>query len=488
MDYDEFGNAIYDPRAGTGIVASSRTSHHDGDIAGSLLYEKNESTSIREDPDLVNNHSRLALADRSPEEPLYEDEAPRYDNHSQMYINLRQGGSRYDSDPWHPELMLGDLSPDPRGMSYIPDFRKLADQQRFRAERYRNPVPECHDHVPERERNGYHVQMDKRRSFWLNKDRMKWFSTSKDGRHNGSKFFRLNDRSQVVDTTRGVEAIDLNDVSSQRNRGNVTHWISNNFLVGSRQLTDHVWKVGQYGAHPKQGLAKSHADLNALRNKTERTTPKLVEFRGNLVPKSVAYIHRRQMAHRTHRSSNPANWSLEQKVLVRHNTRLLDPRKLPQAVDHKMGRSNTAKVRRSKLRGGRSLEHAVGSQRKVDQRVAAVRRTQAAKSASRQTPRTTSRWSNSMQIRNYSAAPPKGNVRANNTRMSTTLASSRVRRNTRHTLADRAPNAGDYAIADRPDELGPVRRNRSVAYSNRGNIARMVDNEQDRDEEASAYL
>lgn len=89
------------------------------------------------DPDTVENFMKEALRHTGPERPLFEHEMPRKDNpHRDMMLQMAATGSPYTHDPYHPELFLGDLSVDPRGVENNPNVSQMADQSRFRQERY----------------------------------------------------------------------------------------------------------------------------------------------------------------------------------------------------------------------------------------------------------------------------------------------------------------------------------------------------------------
>lgn len=89
------------------------------------------------DPNTVENFMKEALRNTGPEKPLFEHELPRKDNpHRDMMLRLHATGSPYSHDPYHPELFLGDLTADPRGVENTPNVSQMADQARFRQERY----------------------------------------------------------------------------------------------------------------------------------------------------------------------------------------------------------------------------------------------------------------------------------------------------------------------------------------------------------------
>lgn len=89
------------------------------------------------DPDTVMNFQKETLRYTGCEKPLFEHEEIRKDNpHRDMMLRLHATGSVYDHDPYHPELFLGDLSRDVRGVENTPRVSEIAEQSRFRQMKY----------------------------------------------------------------------------------------------------------------------------------------------------------------------------------------------------------------------------------------------------------------------------------------------------------------------------------------------------------------
>lgn len=89
------------------------------------------------DPDTNDNFRKETLAFTGCDKPLFEHELPRKDNpHRDMMLRLHATGSVYDHEPYHPELFLGNLDRDSRGVENEPNVREMADQARFRQKRY----------------------------------------------------------------------------------------------------------------------------------------------------------------------------------------------------------------------------------------------------------------------------------------------------------------------------------------------------------------
>jgi hypothetical protein len=107
-------------------------------IPDSMIKQKFMSTTDDYwDPNTVENFMMEALRSTGPEKPLFEHELPRKDNpHRDMMLRLHAEGSPYSHDPYHPELFLGDLTADPRGIENTPNVSQIAEQSRFRQRRY----------------------------------------------------------------------------------------------------------------------------------------------------------------------------------------------------------------------------------------------------------------------------------------------------------------------------------------------------------------
>ncbi len=93
---------------------------------------------IYHDPNTVENFMKEALRDRGSDKPIFEHELPRQRNHfaASSLLSMQEHGSRYSHDPYHPELFLGDLTKDQRQSDTAPVVSKMADQHKFRHERY----------------------------------------------------------------------------------------------------------------------------------------------------------------------------------------------------------------------------------------------------------------------------------------------------------------------------------------------------------------
>ncbi len=89
------------------------------------------------DPSTVSNFMKEALRDRGTDAPIFEHELPRKDNlQRNLILQLHSSGTPYSHDPYHPELFLGDLTKDTRGVYNEPDRNEMRKQSKFRHDKY----------------------------------------------------------------------------------------------------------------------------------------------------------------------------------------------------------------------------------------------------------------------------------------------------------------------------------------------------------------
>jgi hypothetical protein len=108
-----------------------------GEIPYKYYEEKTESTPFTDvKDDYFLTYARDELSDRSMEKPAFE-HSERYgpNQHSESMLNLRYDGTRGKVDyPNHPDLFIGHMDNDPRGANNVPDFTKVREQMKTRAE------------------------------------------------------------------------------------------------------------------------------------------------------------------------------------------------------------------------------------------------------------------------------------------------------------------------------------------------------------------
>lgn len=110
-----------------------------GSLPEQFLKAKFEQTQdANYDPRTVENFMKETIRSTGPDAPIFEQDMPRASMNTlnNSVMSMREHGSRYSHAPFHPELFLGDLTKDPRLTTNDPVVANLADQSRFRQERY----------------------------------------------------------------------------------------------------------------------------------------------------------------------------------------------------------------------------------------------------------------------------------------------------------------------------------------------------------------
>jgi len=279
-----------------------------GGLPQNVINEKYGHTKMPgDDPrSVLEEYHRSTVTDFRPDAPIYEDEMTRRDQHSEERLNVHYHGGRSRYTPDHSEMFLELTEQDPRGTQTEPDMRKTVDQARFREQRYRKHYNDDHPHIPESGRSESRLIRDRRDLFYPTKQRMKWFATGKDGRHNGGTTHRLenNDISYVLhDGT----VVDPNKSGKFIHRGDQTVVLSNYLPVGWYKTTDHEFSVARYG--PTYSTMNA-GDIDVRRQRDGATIDhsELVEFRGNVLPKALVQVMKRISSERS--ATLPAHFQL----------------------------------------------------------------------------------------------------------------------------------------------------------------------------------
>ena len=214
-----------------------------GNIPHSIFKEKYEVTNINEPIMQSDNFIRNVLRDMSCSKPFLESDQKREDCHSEEFINLRIGGHRSNETPDAPDLFLELTGKDRRGTQNVPIFRDAAaatwekrDMHIFRDDDDRT--------VMESQKHPNVVIQQLKDQFYSLKDRMKWFSTSKDSQLDRSSQQQQSNASKVDHSS--------SSYSSRKERMTVApkqHYanISNITPIGWEQTSDHEFKVASYG-------------------------------------------------------------------------------------------------------------------------------------------------------------------------------------------------------------------------------------------------
>jgi hypothetical protein len=162
-----------------------------GQLPMEMLTTKFEETDMGDEEASYDDYARNVLTNWGPDTNFRTDEEPRGGVEARGgLLNLRYYGHRGVADnPYHPEVFIGFQGPedwDPRGTADEPDMKKIPEQWGARM-RFQRFSPDGCEQITGGLRNEWKVQIDNQSVFKWVRDRMKWFSTQKDGRREGMR-------------------------------------------------------------------------------------------------------------------------------------------------------------------------------------------------------------------------------------------------------------------------------------------------------------
>lgn len=236
-----------------------------GTIPRRLLEDKYEITLIDEDPDRSNQFMRSTLKDFRADPVLFESDNPRTNAMTSIgALNLRLHGSRGNtSGPNHSEMFLGFTDHDPRGTATDPDFKKYTEDSWKRRKRTEmNLFPDKgEDRITQGGTSESHIAEIKKQMFYPVKDRLKIFSTEKDGELLAGRPYET-----TKPMLHGVRATDIDPINKLQNHQDFLtgsdglYRMPDHTVLGSlyvapfqKQQPDHQIKVAKYGMI-KRGL------------------------------------------------------------------------------------------------------------------------------------------------------------------------------------------------------------------------------------------
>jgi hypothetical protein len=249
-----------------------------GDFGHEMFPEKWEATNMEEDPEQTQSMWRTTLMDLSPEPATFAHEEARRNNYSRDRLNLREAGARvttlpYSNDDYDTQFH----DKDPRGWTNEQPWDEYRRLQRVKFSEldfkddgdYSVPGEGIHPNT---------MYKNIKEAFYWVKDRMKWFSTSKDAWHNGGTGLKYRWRD-----AKAVGFTDTEDTSSMVDprymeadgRAHRTTQLSNIVNTGSKFLranttTDQEVKVASYGKLYKQkGLINHETQLRLTADDTQ---------------------------------------------------------------------------------------------------------------------------------------------------------------------------------------------------------------------------
>jgi hypothetical protein len=214
-----------------------------GSIPYADLRNKYEVTSMGDSaPAALYEEMRSGLRDMSCSTTFFESDHKREDNHSETFLSLRHTGHRTGETPDAPDLFLELTGRDPRGTSTDPNMRLMADQAWSRRDRHRFFSDSDHS-ITEREKRPQVLIAQLREQFELIKQRLKIFSTSREGQSTNLGQKRQGDRA-TTDAQAGISERDevLAAIRQQSISGN-----ANMLSLGWEQTGDARFKVAALG-------------------------------------------------------------------------------------------------------------------------------------------------------------------------------------------------------------------------------------------------
>lgn len=274
-------------------MAYSGSAGQYGLIPESVIRDKYEITNNHFDPETMENYYRETLKDVRPDEPFFESDQIRRDNHSEERLSIRLNGHRTGATPYHPDAFLELTERDPRGTSNDPNFRKSYEQSLARM-KYVNFYPDGDPKTTERVKTDQEINRNKADTFYQVKDRMKWFATAKDNMASARNFrrFPVDSLMQDVDTDRVEKLTDdtgnyLEDASNW-NKQDYTAKLSNSGGIGWEQTPDHIFNVAQYGAKRKQRNPANDVTTKILQEYHTEHDKNLTTFQDQVVSSGLA--------------------------------------------------------------------------------------------------------------------------------------------------------------------------------------------------------
>jgi len=245
-----------------------------GALDEGMMARKYEVTPMWEDMNQVDDMQRETLSDFRNDEATLESDIARRDYQSTSRIKLRESGSRGDN-PEHPEMFLGFMDRDPRGINSDPDFKEFTRQSYGRKDKIEATMYNDDDHsTPSQGIHPNKMQYLIKHSYPEIIKRRKIFSTSKDALKPGMSPVYRKSGSDIDRTYSQHERMDNKIPEGLDFRRNRTTALSNNSNIGWWQTVDHEFKVASYGKSYRQpGQQNINLNRRDTRYETEFAIP-----------------------------------------------------------------------------------------------------------------------------------------------------------------------------------------------------------------------
>lgn len=252
----------YDINRG-GIVGQS------GYMPQELYLLKSEQTYMYEREDLLDNHFRSTLKDRTLDFPTLAQELPRSTQNALRsdVLNIRHSAARTEAEPIHPDLFLGMTDRDARGYHNAGPDLKISNTHSMARAKYKDTIS---DHasdwtIPEGTRSEARVIRDLRNTIKPSIQRLKIFDTSTDSRsthYGGSNTSHISNIPKLIMDN---QVLNINDVYGSNYKANSTGY--DKIQIGYRQQGDHKFSVAQYNL-PSYKQYKSNIYDSQNKNQT----------------------------------------------------------------------------------------------------------------------------------------------------------------------------------------------------------------------------
>lgn len=175
---------------------------------------KYEYTPLVESSEVLNDFYRDTLKDFSPDKATFDHEKHSYNkNNSKGKLNTIYNGSRSGTDPYQPDLFLGDLTPDPRSIHDGPLMGKYQEQMWRRKNDYKMSFKnDSNPSITSGYINPKNIQINKKSTYKGFKERYKNFKvsdeniiTKKDVYYNNSSLVDKNENDITHNTNNDHE-------------------------------------------------------------------------------------------------------------------------------------------------------------------------------------------------------------------------------------------------------------------------------------------
>lgn len=255
-----------------------------GEMPKEALISKFEETDTGESEYALYAYQRETLADFRPDPRTLEQDQVQRNNQSQGFLNHRYLGNRSGQEVHHPELFLGFHGPedrDPRRTFTDPDFKELKKQHdaRMKYVRWNSDADNSITGGGWREDQ---LQEARQYLFKSAKERLKVFSTSKDGRREGMN--RTWEHRSIAEKVDGGNP-DMSDyirdaaIVAQRKTVVLSNTELSNGKFYNQNQPDHEFTVARYGDNPRSSVLVGELGSKKTKYDGEAATAESVQSR-----------------------------------------------------------------------------------------------------------------------------------------------------------------------------------------------------------------